>query len=74
MFEQSEVNILGRRYHPNLIELLGYCWEDEKLVLVYEFMHKGSLDNHIFQSEINQATNMFTGKTSNNNQSATSAI
>ncbi|KAK0603994.1 hypothetical protein LWI29_010971 [Acer saccharum] len=58
---QSEVNILGRRYHPNLIELLGYCWEDEKLVLVYEFMHKGSLDNHIFQSEINQATNMFTG-------------
>ncbi|KAK0605875.1 hypothetical protein LWI29_031691 [Acer saccharum] len=58
---QSEVNILGRRYHPNLIELLGYCWEDEKLVLVYEFMHKGSLDNHLFQSKINQATNMFTG-------------
>ncbi|TXG59919.1 hypothetical protein EZV62_014492 [Acer yangbiense] len=39
---QSEVNILGRLYHPNLIELLGYCWEDEKLILVYEFMHKGS--------------------------------
>ncbi|TXG59913.1 hypothetical protein EZV62_014486 [Acer yangbiense] len=39
---QSEVNILGRRYHPNLIELLGYCREDEKMVLVYEFMHKGS--------------------------------
>ncbi|KAK3224484.1 hypothetical protein Dsin_011509 [Dipteronia sinensis] len=35
---QLEVNILGRSYHPNLVELLGYCWEDEKLVLVYEFM------------------------------------
>ncbi|KAK0604510.1 hypothetical protein LWI29_016354 [Acer saccharum] len=46
---QSEVNILGRRYHPNLVELLGYCWEDEMLVLVYEFMRKGSLKNHLFQ-------------------------
>ncbi|KAK0604662.1 hypothetical protein LWI29_017968 [Acer saccharum] len=49
---QSEVNILGRRYHPNLIELLGYSWEDEKLVLVYEFMQKGSLENHLFQSDV----------------------
>ncbi|KAH7529526.1 hypothetical protein JRO89_XSUnG0035700 [Xanthoceras sorbifolium] len=24
---QSEVNFLGRHYHPNLIELIGYCWE-----------------------------------------------
>ncbi|KAK4844878.1 hypothetical protein QYF36_025505 [Acer negundo] len=49
---QSEVNILGRRYHPNLIELLGYSWEDEKLVLVYEFMQKGSLDNHLFRCDV----------------------
>ncbi|KAK2656834.1 hypothetical protein Ddye_009886 [Dipteronia dyeriana] len=49
---QSEVNILGRRYHPNLIELLGYSWEDEKLVLVYEFMQKGSLENHLFRSDV----------------------
>ncbi|KAK3224486.1 hypothetical protein Dsin_011511 [Dipteronia sinensis] len=49
---QSEVNILGRRYHPNLIDLLGYCWEEEKLVLVYEFMQKGSLENHLFQSDV----------------------
>ncbi|KAH7566179.1 hypothetical protein JRO89_XS08G0111400 [Xanthoceras sorbifolium] len=40
---QSEVNFLGRHYHPNLIGLLGYCWEDEKLLLVYEFLQKGNL-------------------------------
>ncbi|KAL5754305.1 hypothetical protein ACOSP7_022525 [Xanthoceras sorbifolium] len=45
---QSEVNFLGRHYHPNLIELIGYCWEANMLVLVYEFMKKGSLDNHLF--------------------------
>ncbi|KAK0603133.1 hypothetical protein LWI29_001718 [Acer saccharum] len=45
---QSEVNYLGRHYHPNIISLFGYCWEDEKLVLVYEFMQRGSLENHLF--------------------------
>ncbi|KAK3224491.1 hypothetical protein Dsin_011516 [Dipteronia sinensis] len=45
---QSEVNFLGRHYHPNIISLFGYCWEDEKLVVVYEFMLRGSLENHLF--------------------------
>lgn len=48
---QSEVNFLGRLSHPNLVKLLGYCWEDTELLLVYEFMQKGSLENHLFGSE-----------------------
>ncbi|CAL5341375.1 unnamed protein product [Camellia sinensis] len=44
----SEVNFLGRLSHPNLVKLLGYCWEDKELLLVYEFMQKGSLENHLF--------------------------
>ncbi|PIM98318.1 Serine/threonine protein kinase [Handroanthus impetiginosus] len=46
---QSEVNFLGRLSHPNLVKLLGYCWEDTELLLVYEFMPKGSLENHLFR-------------------------
>ncbi|KAK2966849.1 hypothetical protein RJ640_027808, partial [Escallonia rubra] len=46
---QSEVNFLGRLSHPNLVKLLGYCWEDKDLLLVYEFMPKGSLENHLFR-------------------------
>ncbi|KAK0605252.1 hypothetical protein LWI29_024647 [Acer saccharum] len=46
---QSDVNFLGRNYHPNLIGLLGYCWEDEKLLLVFEYMPKGSLNAHLFK-------------------------
>ncbi|XP_010266182.1 PREDICTED: probable serine/threonine-protein kinase NAK [Nelumbo nucifera] len=45
---QSEVNFLGRLSHPNLVKLLGYCWEDKELLLVYEFMQRGSLENHLF--------------------------
>ncbi|GAB4848388.1 Probable serine/threonine-protein kinase pix13 [Ancistrocladus abbreviatus] len=46
---QSEVNFLGRLSHPNLVKLLGYCWEDQELLLVYEYMAKGSLENHLFR-------------------------
>ncbi|XP_075511336.1 putative serine/threonine-protein kinase PIX13 [Primulina tabacum] len=45
---QSEINFLGRLSHPNLVMLLGYCWEGVELLLVYEFMAKGSLENHLF--------------------------
>uniref|UniRef100_A0ACD5V944 Uncharacterized protein n=1 Tax=Avena sativa TaxID=4498 RepID=A0ACD5V944_AVESA len=46
---QSEINFLGRLSHPNLVKLLGYCWEDKELLLVYEFLAKGSLENHLFR-------------------------
>ncbi|XP_031107695.1 probable serine/threonine-protein kinase PIX13 [Ipomoea triloba] len=47
--EQSEVNLLGKLSHPNVVKLIGYCQEDEEQLLVYEFMQKGSLDNHLFR-------------------------
>ena len=50
---QSEVNFLGSLSHPNLVKLLGYCIEDQELLLVYEFMEGGSLENHIFQRKMN---------------------
>ena len=48
---QSEVGFLGSLSHPNLVKLLGYCWEDHELLLTYEFMQKGSLENHLFGSK-----------------------
>ncbi|VVB10162.1 unnamed protein product [Arabis nemorensis] len=46
---RSEVNFLGMLSHPNLVKLLGYCREDKELLLVYEFMPKGSLEIHLFR-------------------------
>ncbi|KAF6137782.1 hypothetical protein GIB67_040490 [Kingdonia uniflora] len=45
----AEVNYLGQLYHPNLVKLIGYCSEDEHRLLVYEFMPRGSLENHLFR-------------------------
>ncbi|GAB2279752.1 Probable serine/threonine-protein kinase pix13 [Dionaea muscipula] len=53
---QSEVNFLGRLSHPNLVKLLGYCWEDKELLLVYEYMPKGSLENHLFRRAMEPLT------------------
>ncbi|KAL5218359.1 hypothetical protein ABZP36_019043 [Zizania latifolia] len=45
----SEVIFLGQLRHPNLVKLIGYCCEDEHRLLVYEYMAKGSLENHLFK-------------------------
>ncbi|GMI78571.1 hypothetical protein like AT1G76360 [Hibiscus trionum] len=46
---QAEVKFLGKFSHPNLVKLLGYCWEENQFLLVYEYVQKGSLENHLFR-------------------------
>ncbi|CAN6885324.1 unnamed protein product [Brassica oleracea] len=45
----TEVNNLGQLSHPNLVLLIGYCTEGENLLLVHEFMPRGSLESHLFR-------------------------
>ncbi|XP_039160649.1 rust resistance kinase Lr10-like [Eucalyptus grandis] len=47
----SEVATIGRIHHVNVVGLIGYCFEGSKQGLVYDFMHNGSLDKHIFSRE-----------------------
>ncbi|KAL0447074.1 UNVERIFIED_CONTAM: putative serine/threonine-protein kinase PIX7 [Sesamum latifolium] len=49
---QAEVNFLGDLVHPNLVKLIGYCIEDDQRLLVYEFMPRGSLENHLFRRSL----------------------
>lgn len=45
----AEVTFLGQLHHPNLVKLIGFCIEGDKRLLVYEFMQRGSLENHLFR-------------------------
>ncbi|XP_027940750.1 probable serine/threonine-protein kinase PBL2 [Vigna unguiculata] len=45
----AEVNYLSQLHHENLVKLIGYCSDGKNRLLVYEFMHKGSLENHLFR-------------------------
>ncbi|KAJ0433002.1 putative protein kinase RLK-Pelle-RLCK-VIIa-2 family [Helianthus annuus] len=49
---RAEVNFLGDLSHPNLVKLIGYCIEDNQRLLVYEFMPRGSLENHLFRRSL----------------------
>lgn len=45
----AEVIFLGQLSHPHLVKLIGYCCEAEHRLLVYEYMARGSLENHLFR-------------------------
>ncbi|URE48269.1 STYKc [Musa troglodytarum] len=46
----AEVTYLSQLRHDNLVKLIGYCSEPDNKLLVYEYMQKGSLENHLFKS------------------------
>lgn len=33
------------------MKLIGYCWEDEQRLLVYEYMARGNLEDQLFSSK-----------------------
>ncbi|KAL0919582.1 hypothetical protein M5K25_011685 [Dendrobium thyrsiflorum] len=43
----NEVTLLSRIHHRNLVTFLGYSQQDGKNILVYEFMHNGTLKDHL---------------------------
>lgn len=46
----AEISSLGRLKHRNLVGLRGWCKSEKgSLVLVYDYMEKGSLDKRIFE-------------------------
>ncbi|KAH0894402.1 hypothetical protein HID58_056831 [Brassica napus] len=44
---KTEVDLLLRVHHINLVSLVGYCDEGQHLVLVYEYMSNGNLKQHL---------------------------
>ncbi|KAK2651334.1 hypothetical protein Ddye_018823 [Dipteronia dyeriana] len=47
----AEVTTIGSLRHRNLVKLIGWCYENNDFLLVYEYMPNGSLDKFIFYDE-----------------------
>ncbi|XP_073045353.1 protein kinase STUNTED-like [Primulina eburnea] len=43
----SEINIITSLHHKNIITLAGFCLEDDRLVLVYDLLSRGSLEDNL---------------------------
>ncbi|KAM0892708.1 hypothetical protein ACQ4PT_025579 [Festuca glaucescens] len=49
----AEVDVINRLRHRNIVPLIGWCYQKGELLLIYEYMPNGSLDQHLFRTREN---------------------
>lgn len=47
---ETEIKLLSELRDPHLVPLIGYCNDDNEMILVYEYMDRGTLRDHLYDS------------------------
>ncbi|KAJ0794768.1 putative protein kinase RLK-Pelle-CrRLK1L-1 family [Helianthus annuus] len=46
----AAVNVISDLHHPNIVSLIGYCFHEQEIILVYEYMQDATLYDHLHKN------------------------